>query len=354
VLVADNGVGQVPQITATFVVPETPYGSNYIQLVRGFRAADPYGFSFTVTPQITATPASTPPGGKVTVKGMGFPKADTGILLFDGKDTGLSFTANDTGSFSIDYTVPEVIRGSHTIKVESAELSSTVSITAKVEVAPQLRLDPQRPSINTPLTVAGVGFASNKGVTIMYDAMEVSKGVKTDAAGSFSYTFTVPETSEKDHIITVTDESGNKATWQLPVESEPPPKSETLMPRDERFGWIGAEEVSFRWEEVADSSGVTYTVEVGKDLKFFPLAPGMRKTGLTEPATTMLIQPGTYYWRVRAVDGAGNEGEWALSPYPFSVGFFPLWSLVAGSLLLLVLFVLLIRSFTRRIKEYYY
>ncbi len=75
VLVADAGMGQVSQINAVFVVPETPYGSNYVQLVRQFRAADPYGFTFTVTPQIAVNPHPPPREGKVTIMGYRVPES---------------------------------------------------------------------------------------------------------------------------------------------------------------------------------------------------------------------------------------------------------------------------------------
>jgi len=94
-------------------------------------------------------------------------------------------------------------------------------------------------------------------------------------------------------------------------------------------------------------------VEVGENLNFFPLKPGMKKSGLTQNICTFDIEPGTYYWRVRAVDGAGNAGEWAISPFPFKVGLLSIWSIVAGAVIFLIIFILLLRAFFRRLKEYY-
>jgi hypothetical protein len=79
----------------------------------------------------------------------------------------------------------------------------------------------------------------------------------------------------------------------------------------------------------------------------------MKKTGLTQPTCTLPIKAGTYYWRVKAIDGAGNEGEWAISPYAFNVGFFSIWILVIGGVVCLLIFVLLIRAFFHRLREYY-
>jgi hypothetical protein len=67
----------------------------------------------------------------------------------------------------------------------------------------------------------------------------------------------------------------------------------------------------------------------------------------------MRLEPGTYYWRVKAIDGAGNESDWALSPFPFQVGFFSVLYLVAGGIIFLIIFVFIVRAFFRRIGEYY-
>ena len=102
------------------------------------------------------------------------------------------------------------------------------------------------------------------------------------------------------------------------------------------------------------SSGVTCTLEIADNLDFFPLASGMRKAALTQAICPGNLPPGTYYWRVRAVDGAGNESEWALCPYPFKIGFFStIWYPLLGGLFFLLAFVFIVRAFFQRLREYY-
>ncbi len=139
----------------------------------------------------------------------------------------------------------------------------------------------------------------------------------------------------------------------MDLEGEAPDKPIPIGPKDQRFGWFGSQLVTFTWSEVSDASGVTYVVEIAENLNFFPLKPGMKKADLTESRCTATIEPGTYYWRVKAIDGAGNESEWSISPYPFKVGFISIWSIVAGAVIFLIVFVLLIRTFFRRLSEYY-
>ena len=116
---------------------------------------------------------------------------------------------------------------------------------------------------------------------------------------------------------------------------------------------FGSEAVTFTWSEESDPSGITYELEIHDNLNFFPLKPGMKKTGLTQNNCILTIEPGTYYWRVRAIDGAGNMSEWVTSPYAFKVGLFSIWGLVVGIVVFLMIFLLLIRAFFKRLKDYY-
>jgi hypothetical protein len=63
---------------------------------------------------------------------------------------------------------------------------------------------------------------------------------------------------------------------------------------------------TFVWNSVSDPSGVTYTFEI---------IGVLTKTGLTSTSYTLTgteaLPDGTYSWRVRAVDGAGNIGDWS-------------------------------------------
>jgi hypothetical protein len=349
--------GEVPRNTtkliATFTIPEASYGINYVQLLRGWRPEAPYGFSFTVLPDIKASPSSAPIGSTVTINGTGFPAKNKDIKLsFDGNDIKQEVTSSELGSFSAQFTVPETIAGKHVLKatVESLFIGD---VDASVQVQPTISLSPEHPDIGTEVTMTGSGFASSSPVSIKYDDITISSSPTTSSTGNFSQKFTVPNSSKDNHVITATDRAGNVATFGLPLEGEPPPSPNTISPVQERFGWFGAQPVTFNWSEVSDPSGITYTLEVDNDLRFFPLEPGMRKTGLTKPNCMMKIEPGTYYWRVKAIDGAGNESEWALSPFPFQVGFFSALYLVGGGIVFLIAFLLIVRAFFRRVREYY-
>ena len=338
-------------VTDSFTIPEAKYGVNYVRFWR-YNRDDAVNFQFDVKPKLQIIPAQAPPGAKVTVKCTGFPPGDEGVVTFDGNATAIVPVAGDTGTYSAEFTIPETIAGDHKFVANTPRLFTDIA-QAYLKVTPTININPPKPDIGAEVEVTGKGFASKSSIQIKYDNVSVASSPATSETGSFTYVFKVPESSEAQHKITVQDASGNSAVWGLALEGEPPPKPSPLMPKNERFGWMGDQEVSFAWTPVSDFSGVTYTIEVGEDLTFFPLKPGMKKVGLTQPNCTLLVKPGTYYWRVRAVDGAGNEGEWAISPFPFRVGFFSVWLLVGAGVVCLAVFALLIRAFFRRLREYY-
>jgi len=356
VLVDGTAPPRSTKVTVSFTVPEAAYGINYVQFCRAAR--DPYGFSFSVVPDIKVSPASGSPGAKVAVNGTGFPANKDVILSFDGKDTKLENSANGVGSFSADFAIPDTIAGKHELKA-TVENMSLGDIIASLQVSPTISLEPEHPEIGGEVTLTGCGFAATSQVSIKYDDISISnsptdKPPTTDLNGNFSHKFKVPESSKDSHVITATDKAGNVATYGLPLEGEAPPLPNPISPAQERFGVFGSQLVIFTWTDVFDPSGVTYILEINKDnLNFFPLEPGMRQKDLTKPNCVMKLEPGTYYWRVKAIDGAGNESAWATSPYPFQVGFFSTWYLVIGGFIFVIIFIFIVRAFFRRIREYY-
>ncbi len=340
------------KVSLTFTVPEAPYGKNYVQLRRTYRPEDLYGFLFTVLPDIKAAPSPVSPGSTVSVKGTGFPTNGNIKLEFDGKDTELDITSNGLGSFSAPFIIPETTAGNHDFKaIFGGALAE--SAAASFNVRPTISLDPELPEIGQEVTVTGHGFAINSTTSLKFDDVAISDSPPTDDNGSFTFAFKVPETSESKHTAVVTDKAGNTAKFGMSLEGEPPPTPNPTTPIQEKNGWFGPQLVTFTWAEVSDPSGVTYVLEMGDNLYFFPLQPGMRKTGLTKPNLAVKLGPGTYYWRVKAIDGAGNESEWGLAPYPIKIGFFSSWYLVIGAIIFLVVLILIIRAFFRRIREYY-
>lgn len=95
-----------------------------------------------------------------------------------------------------------------------------------------------------------------------------------------------------------------------------PPAVENLLP--ENNADIINPNVTLQWGRVTDLSGVSYEVLVDNEENFS--SPYVfQATNLSENrVTTSTLSPGVYFWKVRAVDGAGNAGSWSLV-YSFTV-----------------------------------
>jgi len=354
VIAKGRGAKGSQQITDKFTVPESPCGINYVKFMRFGKSDINSGqCTFNVVSDIAVSPASASVRSRVTIIGTGFGVDEPCQLSFDGKVTDVKIKSDNKGSFVAEFAIPDTMNGVHKIEVVSEKLSTRIG-KADLNIVPGLKLSPELPEIGGKVNLAGSGFAANSKVSIKYDDVTVASSPDTDAAGKFSYDFNVPETPKTQHKITATDKAGNTATLSLPLEGMPPPAPATISPKDERFGLFSSCPVNFTWTDVSDPSGVSYTLEIAENLKFFPVAPGMRRTGLTQTTCTVELKPGTYYWRVMAIDGAGNKSPWTLSSNAFKVGFISMWVLIGSGFVFLIVSILLIRAFFRRLRAYYY
>jgi len=101
------------------------------------------------------------------------------------------------------------------------------------------------------------------------------------------------------------------------VDTAPPSVPSLLSPANE----VNTSDTTpiFDWSDVTDPSGVTYSLQVDDNADFS--SPIVSKEGLTESTYTLTkdeaLSKGTYYWRVKAVDGAGNAAGWT-APFSFT------------------------------------
>ena len=341
-------------LSVTISVPEASNGTNYFHYIKAGRTEQMMNFSFQVTPAIIMKEEKVSTRQTVTITGTGFTVNDTIQFYVDGEPMEATAATDKLGSFSTELTIPAVNAGTHVIKATGKKMFNQEA-TLRFKTQPVIKVEPSTPIVGKTATVSGYGFAPSTEVSIKYDQQVVTSSPTSDKSGSFVYNFTVPEVPTTTHTITATDKAGNTATFEPTVESSPPSTPTPITPTSDRFGIMGGQQVTFTWMPAKDDSGtVLYTLEVADNLNFFPLAPGMRKTGLTEATATMNLEPGTYYWRIQANDPSGNKSKWALSPYAFQVGLINIWIVIAASLVLLIIFILLLRAFIQRVRGYYY
>jgi len=94
---------------------------------------------------------------------------------------------------------------------------------------------------------------------------------------------------------------GWSATWTLIIDITPPEEPTLISPIDNDV--TNDQTPHFDWSDVSDPTGVTYEIEVGI----------ISKSGLTSSEYTLetSLDYGTYTWKVRAIDGVDNAGNWS-------------------------------------------
>jgi hypothetical protein len=373
--------GTVPKygysLTETLTVPEGYNGRYYVQFLRIARN-DPVTMQFILRPCISISQSSVNPGDTVNLDFKGFPANDSGSLYFDSNVTGIHISPNNVGSYKAQFSLPDTTCGTHTFIAKTSDLGNE-AVKASLEVVPDIVLNPKTVLVNESFTITGRGFSGDSSVSVKCNEDAIANSPTTSSSGKFAYECSLPTKSPGIYTITAADEYGNKAKATLTVQTkdtppppgvpeepeptpqtlEPPPRPTVVAPRDQQFGLLTTEAITFHWEKVAYSGEVTYTVEVSEDCNFLMVQPGMRKSGLTQTSYILNVKPGTYYWRVRAVGADGTKGDWTYSPYSFQVGLVSIDNLVAcGFVILLaaiflILIIMLIKAFYRRLHEYY-
>ena len=265
--------GNVPAgvhtVVVTFFVPESRHGVNYVQFA-SLAGIEPVNFQFFVEPKIEVIPTSTKSGNTITIKGTGFPANDSGVLFFDSKATNLSASTSITGSFELKFTVPPTSSGQHKLFIDIPMMYPNAGVAVIQVTSP----DQQTQTANEHILPA-------------------------------------PATKTDSEIIHP----------QLIIEDNHPPQAPIpIMPMGHSFGIWGSKEVTFSWSEVADTSSITYNLEISRNVNFDQIKFGMQLTGLTQTIYSATLEPGVYYWRIKAIDGAGNESYWGYSHRAFRVG----------------------------------
>ena len=298
-----NEKGTVSELT--FKIPKSCRGKHTITVDDGKNESQEA--SFLVRQKITVAPKTGQPGEEVTVIGTGFTASADVLIYFDDKDVTLAPT-DDSGSFTAKFRVPKAAGGMHSIKVDDGEnrYYEDFSIEATIDCRPK------EGAVGEKVTVEGSGFSQNTPITVTFDNKKISSATST-AEGSFICTFNVPSCVHGERTITVSDGANTKQDKFI-VESTPPPTPALIYPSSgSRVTTI----THFQWQEVTDPSGVKYILEVATDPEFSNTI--ISGKNLTSPQFTLsaeqqkLLKPAkdSYFWRVRAVDGAFNSSNWA-------------------------------------------
>jgi hypothetical protein len=314
---------------------------------------------FTVSPGIKVEQASgrlgdiINTGDTLYVNGVGFQENETNIkVTFDDAQAVGGITADAHGSWSTQFTVPAATRGEHVVGAFGDATRADDVSQYIVVITPEVAINPVSGSVGENTLLTGSGFGANQALTITYDSKQVESSATTDGKGSFSTSFKPPSSSAGSHLITVSDSTQAVASTTFTIESIAPAAPSPVSPAaGTKIGLFENKPVEFKWSVVEDPSGVTYSFEMSRNSDFSGSV--VRKEGLAQPEYTMQSgekpQAGDYFWRVKAVDLAGNAGDWSQSQFiSFSgIDFWPIIGVIAG-LVVVGLIIWRIRAISKK------
>ena len=343
----------------SFYVPTSAKGSHRINSYGEVTGeALVAGVSFAVAPALKLELASGQLGDAIKVgddfwaSGIGFEENEGSIqVTFDGSLIASGITADAKGTWAVQSKVPLTARGKHVVDAMGNTTRASDVADATLIVSPQMEINPTSGGIGADVVAKGTGFSANQLLTVSYDGAQVLAGQSTDARGSFSVTFKVPKGKPGEHTITVTDATASVATAKFKTETSPPPVPRLIAPEaGSKFGLVGPTVVTFSWTAVEDPSGVSYILEISGSPEF--TGAMLRKDSVTQTQYTLMkeeaLPDGSYYWRVKAVDGAGNESGWT-NGLLFKIGGETwIFGAILGAIILLGLIIWRVVTLNRR------
>ncbi len=345
----------------SFSVPASAKGSHVVDARGATTGIDEVpNLSFTVSPGIKVEQSTGKLGEPIYVgdmlfvEGVGFQENEANIhVTFDGSPVAVNIIADAHGSWSSQITVPSTTKGDHTVD-SFGDATHTGDVTDYiVVVTPEITINPNSGAVGENTLLSGSGFGSSQPLSVFYDSTRTSASGTTDVKGGFSITFKPPVSGAGTHTITISDSSHAGGSTSFTVESNPPPVPSPISPEaGAKFSMFESKPIDFQWSAVEDPSGVMYALEMSQKADFSGSV--FRKDNLDKPEYSLsaIERPGAgeYYWRVRAIDLAGNTSDWS-QPQTMSItGFGFLWIIfvVIGVLAVAAAVIWRIRSISKR------
>jgi hypothetical protein len=328
-------LGSGGQVTHTFPANTLTQGDFIVTATDGSGNSVQRQFSIFDS-SLILNPVAGSPGFDVNISGEGFKSSSTVTVSFEGIPSSKNVTASTDadGKFSTVFFAPWGEMGTWNVEVTDGENTKTIPFEVNTSslILPLTNMT-NAGYVNQQISIAGTGFTAGRTILVVYDQTQVAS---TTAAGDGTFTnviFNAPASAAGLHTIRAYDSADPNTyiDYAFVMEGTAPPQVTTTLPEANSKA---SAETFFDWEDIAtadEPSGVTYTLQIASDQNFTSIV--REETGLTISEFTMpnklnaASEDAPYYWRVRAVDLASNEGAWSnVSSFFIGFGFsMPQW-----------------------------
>lgn len=246
---------------------------------------------------------------------------------------------NANGDFEPPYwfTIPGALTtSSHKEDVHSGEYyiyatyytsEKIVAVAKFIVIDGEIKLDPAEGTIGSEINISGEGLRNNQKITVRYDGENInilSGNTTTGSSGQFACTVAIPESIADEHIITVTDVSGNKPEARFLVK----PKI-IINPSSE----VAGNTVNITGSGFAGQKNVTVTFE-GVKVTSTPQVISTNRLGNIRGRLLVPPSEEPFTGKIVAIDDSFNSAEAQLTvlpipPIPAAITLSPITSITS-------------------------
>ena len=199
-------ISETGELTCNLKIPPACRGNHIIKITDDSNWTDSTASAtFTVFPGISIFPRIGGRSTRVTVIGNGFAASEkTFKVTWDGTVLPNSATANDFGTWSINFAVPETNRGEHYIGAFSDLTDASEIGEHRFIVGPLAKVEPTSGPVGTEISIDAFGFRTGEdGITITWDGEIILCNLVGGTDGSWSATLNIPPSTKGSHTIGV-------------------------------------------------------------------------------------------------------------------------------------------------------
>jgi len=218
--------GSLGSFTASFKVPSVSDGNYEVWAIDGEGNSDYADFEVSHL-YIILEPTEGLAGITVTISGRGFTE-NSYVDVYFGIDGFRIKVLDDVptdayGNFEAEFMVPEEASPTTYVVTAIDREDITVQTFFTVLWPPEIRLSPTRGLPGDEITVEGFNFTASSEITLYFDTTVLETDpatIITNAEGSFTATFVVPEVDPGKYTVKAVDEEGLEATATFTVTIE--------------------------------------------------------------------------------------------------------------------------------------